>query len=110
MTEPLPSPRVAYLASRSRRRREKSVLKFKAKVRERTVRKRNLDAEVIVKLNRVIRGTANYFAAGFSTCRWMSCRCRTSVMQPSAGSPYRSRRGRSASSCWIGWKTANRAW
>jgi RNA-directed DNA polymerase len=59
-----------FLSSRSRRMREKSVQKFKAKVRELTVRKHNLDAEVIVKLNRVIRGTANYFATAFSTCRW----------------------------------------
>ena len=60
-----------FLSSRSRRMREKSVQKFKAKVRELTVRKRNLDAEAIKKLNRVIRGTANYFATQFSTCRWM---------------------------------------
>jgi len=60
-----------FLSSRSRRMREKSVQKFKAKVRELTVRKHNLDAEAIQKLNRVIRGTANYFAAEFSTCRWM---------------------------------------
>ena len=60
-----------FLSSRSRRMREKSVQKFKAKIRELTVRKRNLDAEVVAKLNRVIRGTANYFATAFSTCRWM---------------------------------------
>jgi group II intron reverse transcriptase/maturase len=60
-----------FLSSRSRRMREKSVQKFKAKVRELTVRKCNLDAEAIKKLNRVIRGTANYFATQFSTCRWM---------------------------------------
>lgn len=59
------------LSSRSRRMREKSVQKFKAKVRELTVRKRNLDAQAIQKLNRVIRGTANYFATSFSTNRWM---------------------------------------
>lgn len=58
------------LSSRSRRMREKSVQKFQAKVRELTVRKRNLDQEVVMKLNRVIRGTANYFATSFSTCRW----------------------------------------
>ncbi len=58
------------LSSRSRRMRAKSVLKLKAKVRELTIRKRNLDQEVITKLNRVIRGTANYFATDFSTCRW----------------------------------------
>jgi len=60
-----------FLSPRSRRMREKSVQKFKAKVRELTVRKRNLDAEAMEKLNRVIRGTANYFATTFSTCRWM---------------------------------------
>ena len=59
------------LSSRSRRMRAKSVQKFKAKVRELTIRKRNLDKEAVTKLNRVIRGTANYFAADFSTCRWM---------------------------------------
>lgn len=60
-----------FLSSRSRRMREKSVQKFKGKVRELTVRKCNLDAEAVEKLNRVIRGTANYFATKFSTCRWM---------------------------------------
>lgn len=59
------------LSSRSRRMREKSVQKFKAKVRELTVRKTNLDAKAIGKLNAVIRGTANYFATSFATCRWM---------------------------------------
>ncbi len=60
-----------YLSSRSRRMRDKSVRKFKAKVRELTVRKHNLDSQAVEKLNRVIRGTANYFATDFSTCRWM---------------------------------------
>ena len=60
-----------FLSSRSRRMREKSLQKFKAKVRELTIRKHNLDVEAVQKLNRVIRGTANYFAKGFSTCRWM---------------------------------------
>jgi len=59
------------LSSWSRRMREKSVQKFKAKVRELTVRKTNLDAKAIGKLNAVIRGTANYFATSFATCRWM---------------------------------------
>jgi hypothetical protein len=58
------------LSSRSRRMRYKSVQKFKAKIRELTIRKHNLDAEAVKKLNRVIRGTANYFATNFSTCRW----------------------------------------
>jgi len=59
------------ISSRSKRIRPKSVKKFKDKIRELTIRKRNLDAEVIEKLNRVIRGTANYFATSFSTCRWL---------------------------------------
>jgi group II intron reverse transcriptase/maturase len=59
-----------FLSSRSRRMRNKSVQKFKAKVRELTIRHRNLDRKAVEKLNRVIRGTANYFAASFSTCRW----------------------------------------
>jgi group II intron reverse transcriptase/maturase len=59
------------LSSRSRKIRPKSVKKFKDKVRELTVRKHNLDSETIEKLNRVIRGTANYFATWFSTCRWL---------------------------------------
>jgi len=57
------------LSSRSRRMRAKSVLKFKAKIRALTVRKRNLDAEVIKRVNQVIRGTANYFGPWFSTNR-----------------------------------------
>jgi RNA-directed DNA polymerase len=50
--------------------RDKSVQKFKAKIREMTQRHRNLDRALIVKQNHVIRGTANYFATSFSTCRW----------------------------------------
>jgi len=56
---------------RSRRIRPKSVEKLKSKVRELTVRKYNLDAECIEKLNRVIRGTARYFGPSFSTSRWI---------------------------------------
>jgi RNA-directed DNA polymerase len=59
-----------HLSSRSRRMRDKSVQKFKAKVRDLTQRHHNLDRMAIVKLNQVIRGTANFFAASFSTCRW----------------------------------------
>jgi group II intron reverse transcriptase/maturase len=57
------------LSSRSRRMRDKSVQKFKDKIRRLTVRKHNLDDEVIQKLNAVIRGTGNYFGAEFSTSR-----------------------------------------
>ena len=58
------------LSACSRRMRDKSVLKFKSKIRELTPRHHNLDGVVMGKLNRVIRGTANYFATAFSTCRW----------------------------------------
>ena len=58
------------MSSRSRRMRPKSERKFKDKVRELTRRSRNLDAQVIVKLNRVIRGTAQYFTPRWSTGRW----------------------------------------
>jgi RNA-directed DNA polymerase len=62
----------------------KSVENFKTKVREITRRSHNLDAEVIEKLNRVIRGTANYFATPWSNCgdmyrsldRWIRMRLR----------------------------------
>jgi group II intron reverse transcriptase/maturase len=64
--------------------RPKSVEKFKDKIRELTVRHHNLDREVVVKVNQVVRGTANYFAAPFSTVRslfrsldgWMRMRIR----------------------------------
>lgn len=59
-----------FLSSRSRRMRDKSVRKFKDKIRELTIRHHNLDAKVIEKLNRVIRGTANYFSPRFATTRW----------------------------------------
>jgi RNA-directed DNA polymerase len=59
-----------FLSSRSRRMRDKSVQKFKDKVRKLTIRKHNLDQHAIEKLNRVVRGTAQYFATDFSTCRW----------------------------------------
>lgn len=60
-----------FLSSRSRRMRGKSQRKFMDKVRELTVRHHNLDAEVLVKLNRVVRGTAQYFAPEFATNRWL---------------------------------------
>ncbi len=73
------------LSSRSRTMRIKSVEKFKTKIREITRRCHNLDARVIEKLNQVIRGTANYFAAEFSTCvklfqkldKWIRMRVRS---------------------------------
>lgn len=47
--------------------REKSVEKFKEAIRNTTIRSRNLDSEAIEKLNRVIRGTVNYFACPITT-------------------------------------------
>jgi group II intron reverse transcriptase/maturase len=59
------------MSSRSRRMREKSKLKFQEKVRELTNRTHNLDAEVLEKLNQVIRGTAQYFATRWFTGRYV---------------------------------------
>ena len=49
--------------------RPKSLKKFKDKAREITCRKHNFEAQVIVNLNRVIRGTAQYFATPFFTAK-----------------------------------------
>lgn len=49
------------ITHRSTKMREKSVEKFKTKVRKITIRKQNLSADVIEELNSVIRGTVNYF-------------------------------------------------
>lgn len=46
--------------------RAKSQEKFKEAVRKHTIRCRNLDAMAVEKLNRVIRGTVNYFATPFT--------------------------------------------
>ena len=54
---------------RSRRMRPKSLKKFKDKVRELTCPKHNLYSQVFVKLNPVIRGTAQYFATQWFTGR-----------------------------------------
>jgi group II intron reverse transcriptase/maturase len=72
------------IKSRFVRMRAKSVENFKTKVRQITRRSHNLDAEMIGQLNRVIRGTANYFATPWSHCgdmyrsldRWIRMRLR----------------------------------
>ncbi len=72
------------IKSRFVRMRAKSVENFKTKVRQITRRSNNLDAEMIMQLNRVIRGTANYFATPWSHCgnayrsldRWIRMRLR----------------------------------
>jgi len=64
--------------------RPKSVEKFKDKIRELTPRSHNLDAQVVKKVNAVIRGTANYFDTPFSSVadqfrtldRWIRMRLR----------------------------------
>jgi group II intron reverse transcriptase/maturase len=55
------------ITHRARRMRAKSVEKFKDRLRELTVRKHNLDAEAVNRINAVIRGVARYFATTFST-------------------------------------------
>jgi RNA-directed DNA polymerase len=75
------------------RMRAKSVENFKTKVRRITQRSHNLDAEVIVQLNRVIRGTANYFAKPWSHCgdayrsldRWTRMRLRCMKFKRKSG-------------------------
>jgi RNA-directed DNA polymerase len=49
--------------------RSKSVEKLKDKIRNLTTRSHNFSAEVINDLNRVIRGTAGYYATDFSTVK-----------------------------------------
>lgn len=56
-----------HIARRTVSVRLKSVEKFKDKIRSLTKRSHNLDQKVIARLNRVIVGYANYFAAPFST-------------------------------------------
>jgi len=57
------------LSRRSRRIRPKSLEKFKDKVRTLTVRKHNLDLDLVARLNALIRGVAQYFCAPFATNR-----------------------------------------
>jgi len=72
------------IKSRFVRMRAKSVENFKTKIRTLTQRSHNLEVSVIEKLNRVIRGTANYFATPWSHCgdayrsldRWIRMRLR----------------------------------
>jgi RNA-directed DNA polymerase len=57
------------LSSRSRNLRQKSLKKFKDKIRDVTIRVHNFEHKMIEELNRVIRGTAMYFATSWSTTR-----------------------------------------
>ncbi len=54
------------ISSRSVTMRPKSIEKFKDKIRELTRRSYNFDKDRIMRVNQVIRGTANYFATPFS--------------------------------------------
>jgi len=54
------------ISSHGVRMRDQSVAKFKDKVRRITRRSHNLDADLLLRLNQVIRGTARYFAAPFT--------------------------------------------
>jgi group II intron reverse transcriptase/maturase len=58
------------LSPRSRRMRPKSVTKFKDKIKSLSRRHHNFEPKVIIELNRVIRGTALYFAPSFANPRW----------------------------------------
>ena len=81
------------IKSRFVRMRAKSVENFKTKVRVLTRRHHNLDAALIEKLNRVIRGTANYFATPWSHCgdayrsldRWKRMRLRCVKLKRKSG-------------------------
>jgi RNA-directed DNA polymerase len=56
-----------FISSRTIKMRPKAERKFKDKAREITTRNHNLDKTVIEKLNKVIRGTVNYFSQKFTT-------------------------------------------
>lgn len=57
-----------YLSAFTIRMGDKAEDRFKDKVREITKRHHNLNQDVVIKLNRIIRGTVNYFGANFATC------------------------------------------
>lgn len=57
------------IKNRSVQMRAKSKEKFQNSIRKITTRSHNLDATVIEQLNRVIRGTVNYFGTKFSTMK-----------------------------------------
>ena len=54
------------ISSYSRTMRDKSLENFKTKIREITKRSHNLDDDLIAQANRIVRGTANFFATSFS--------------------------------------------
>ena len=72
------------ITHRSRRMRTKSVERYKERIRELTVRSRNLDARTVKRINAVIGGVARYFGTEFATVtkqfaaldRWTRTRLR----------------------------------
>lgn len=54
------------IGSHSVKMRKKSEEKFRDKIREITRRSHNFDLSVVKRINRVVRGTVNYFAAPFA--------------------------------------------
>jgi group II intron reverse transcriptase/maturase len=73
-----------HVTARTIRMGGKAEERVKMKIKELTRRSHNLDAEVVMKVNRVIRGTVRYFAAAFTTGlgqfneldRWIRMRIR----------------------------------
>lgn len=57
------------ITHRARKIRPKSLERFKDRIRELTIRSRNLDAAAISRINAVIRGYARYYATSFSTVK-----------------------------------------
>lgn len=56
-----------FISARTIRMGRKAEDKFKNKIRKITRRSHNLDAKVVTKMNRVVRGTVNYFYTPFTT-------------------------------------------
>ncbi|MCP3668732.1 MAG: group II intron reverse transcriptase/maturase [Gammaproteobacteria bacterium] len=74
-----------YVSAFTVRMGSKAEERFKDKIRKLTIRSRNLDASVVLAVNRVISGTVRYFGADFATClgqfnrldRWIRRRIRS---------------------------------
>jgi RNA-directed DNA polymerase len=73
-----------HVTARTIRMGGKAAERFKMQIKELTRRSHNRDAEVVTKVNRVVRGTVRSFATAFSTClgqcnaldRWIRMRIR----------------------------------
>ncbi len=60
-----------YISSSTVKMRPKAEEKFRNKIRDVTIRSHNFSKKAIEKLNRIIRGTVNYFAQSYSKMRRM---------------------------------------